>query len=82
MDKIAKPGLTRLARQAGVKSMADDCHVDIKQILENTLRDVIDNMMVVNSEHHTKTVMVDDVYGGLSLMGYNVSQSSEINSSK
>lgn len=34
--------------------------------------------LVVNSEHNTKTLMPEDIYEALRLLGYNVAQSREL----
>ena len=78
MDKITKPSITRLGRRAAVKSMSDDCYNNVRNIVNVMLTDVIKKSLVVNSVHGTRTLMVDDVYDALRLMGHNVTSSSEL----
>jgi histone H3/H4 len=81
MEDITKPSLTRLARRAGVKSVSDDCFNAIRLLIANRLDDLVLAALVVNSEHQTKTMMSDDIYDAFSLIGENVSQSSELGTS-
>ena len=78
MDGITKPSLTRLARRAGVKSLSDDCYDTIRTMVNKKLNEVVNTALIVNSEHQTKTLMVEDVYNALSLLGYNVAQSDDL----
>jgi histone H3/H4 len=81
MEDITKPSITRLARQAGVKSISDDCFNSIRQDIYDRLDKVISVALVVNSEHQTKTLMADDVYNALRLLGCNITQSSDLGTS-
>jgi histone H3/H4 len=76
---ITKPSITKLSRRAGVKSLSDDCHDMIRNIMENKLTDVIKAVIAVNSEHNTKTIMSNDVYDALSLLNHRVTQSNDLN---
>ena len=78
MDGITKPSLTRLARRAGVKSLSDDCYDTIRTMVNKKLNEVVNTALIVNSEHQTKTLMVEDVYNALSFLGYNVAQSDDL----
>lgn len=75
MDHITKPSITRLSRQAGVKSMSDNCYNVIREIIVEELNNVLDMALIVNSEHNTKTMMSNDIYEALRLYGYNVAYS-------
>ncbi len=74
---FTKPAITRLARRAGVKSMSDECIVPLKTLLAIHLDKILYNTVVVNSQHATKTIMPDDVYEALGLMGVNVAKTEE-----
>lgn len=76
---ITKPSITKLSRRAGVKSLSDDCHDMIRNIMENKLTDVIKAVIAVNSEHNTKTIMSNDVYDALSLLNHRVTHSNDLN---
>ena len=79
MDYISKPSITKLCRKAGVKSMSDDCVNTIRQIMDKRLRNILTYALIMNSEHQTKTLMVDDIYEGLYFANYNMTFSNEIN---
>jgi histone H3/H4 len=81
MEDITKPSVTRLARRAGVKSMADDCFETTRDIMGDKLAEIIKVSLIVNSEHQTKTLMPDDIYQALRILGHNVSQSSDLSTS-
>ena len=81
MDHITKPSITRLARRAGVKSLSDECYNTIRNLVTLYLTEVIVASLVVNSEHNTKTLMPEDIYESLRLIGYNVTQSSDLGTS-
>jgi histone H3/H4 len=81
MEDITKPSITRLARRAGVKSVSDECFDSIRFIISQRLESLITATLIVNSEHQTKTLMSEDVYDALSLIGSNVTQSSDLGTS-
>ena len=78
MEDITKPSITRLARRAGVKSVSDDCFHAIRHIIDGRLNELVNAALIVNSEHQTKTLMSDDVYDALSILGNNVTHSNEL----
>jgi len=78
MEDITKPSITRLARRAGVKSVSDDCFNPIRNIIASRLDELIKAVLVVNSEHQTKTLMTDDIYDAFSLLGNNITQSNDL----
>ena len=75
---ITKPSLTRLTRKAGVKSTSEDCYTEINDFIRDKLTNVLENVLIVNSERNTKTVMPEDIYTALSLSGYNVTTTTEL----
>ena len=56
---ITKPSLQRIARQAGIKSMSDDCVDIIRTLLHAKTAEICDILILQNN--CTKTIMVDDV---------------------
>ena len=78
MDGITKPSITRVARIAGVKSVADDCYDVVRDILNQELTEIARMALVANSARNVKTLMVEDVYEALNLLGYNVAYSSDL----
>ena len=81
MEDITKPSITRLARRAGVKSVSDDCFNPIRLLIADHLDELVRASLVVNSENQTKTLMADDVYDSLALLGRNVTQSRDLGTS-
>lgn len=81
MEDITKPSITRLARRAGVKSVSDECFSPIRLLIAGHLDELVRAALVVNSEHQTKTLMSDDVYDSLELIGSNVTHSSDLGTS-
>lgn len=79
--EITRPSLTRLARRAGVKSVADECYPYIRALIAHQLDLVVRNSLVVNSEHTTKTLMTNDVYEALALLGENLTRSNDLGTS-
>lgn len=78
MEGITRPSITRLARRAGVKSISDDCFDLVRNMIGMKLTDIVKVANIVNSEHQTKTIMVNDIYESLHLLGYNITQSSDL----
>lgn len=76
--EITRPSITRLARKAGVKSISEDCYPIIRALIAQRVGDIIRNAVIINSEHQTKTLMPEDVYETLSLLGENVAQSHDL----
>jgi histone H3/H4 len=79
IDNISKPSITRLARQAGIKSLSEDCFETVRNLIDEKLNEIVKTILVVNSEHQTKTVMVGDVYKALHILNYNVAESEYLN---
>ena len=79
MEKITKPSINRLAKRAGIKSLSDDCYDTIKNLIGMELNNIISNIIVVNSQNNTKTIMPKDVYDAFELMNYNITQSNDLN---
>lgn len=77
-ENITKPSMTRLARKAGIKSLSDDCYSTIRDMITMELSNTIDTMLIVNSEHNTKTIMPEDVYEALRLQGENIASSYDL----
>jgi histone H3/H4 len=82
MEGITKPALTRLARRGGVKSLSDDCFETIKNLIGIKLYEILNVVLIVNSEHQTKTIMSNDIYEALHLLNYNITQSNDLNIKK
>lgn len=76
--EITRPSITRLARRAGIKSVSEECFPYIRALLEQRLALVVGNALVVNTEHSTKTLMQNDVYDALGLLGENLARSTDL----
>lgn len=78
MQDITKPSITRLARRAGVKSISDDCVIPVRVLINNYLDEILSTAYIFNTEHNTKTLMNDDIYNAMSILGYNITHSSNL----
>jgi len=76
--EMTRPSITRLARKAGVKSISEDCFTNIRALVSQHLHMIIQNALVINSEHQTKTLMADDIYESLAMLGENLAQSHDL----
>lgn len=76
--EITRPAIVRLARKSGIKSISDDCYEIIQNILKKRVEEVINTAIIVNTEHQTKTLMVEDLYNALKLLDVNLAQTTEI----
>lgn len=73
--EITRPSITRLSRLAGVKSISEECYDEIKQIMLYRLEKVIKTALVVNAQKQNKTLLPDDIYDALALLGENLAVS-------
>ncbi len=76
--EITRPSITRLARKAGVKSISEDCFPVIRALIVQRMNSIIQNALIINSEHQTKTMMSEDIYEALSITGENLAQSHDL----
>ena len=77
MEGLTKPAITRLARRAGVKCMADDCTDALRALMAMKLDDIIRSAMIINGQKNTKTLMPEDIYCSLEIGGINMAKTSE-----
>ena len=75
---ITKPSLKRLALQAGVKIMSDDCIAVLRNLLIARAHDICKVIFVVNKSSGTKTIMEVDTYTGLNLLNINITRTSHL----
>jgi len=66
---ITKPALTRLARKAGVKSMAEDCVPLLQDEIRTKLHEILKIALIMSD---TKMLMEKDVYAALEALGVNI----------
>jgi len=76
---ITKPSLQRIARQAGIKSMSDECVDIIRTLLHAKTAEICDILILQNN--YTKTIMVDDVYTALKSLNVNLARSDNLGQS-
>ena len=81
MESVHKPGIVRLARIAGVKSVSDGSVETVRNIVTNHLSELIKVVCIANGESGTKTVMKDDLYAAFNLMGINMARSESLGTS-
>ena len=72
---IPKPSITRLARKAGVKTLADDCYPVLNHIIERKLKEILDHSIQLNSLRDIRTLMLVDIENSLKFGGEYVSHS-------
>lgn len=75
---ITKPSLIRLSRRAGVKSVSESCYEVMRELIVEHLTEIIKLTLITNSEHQTRTIMVEDVYKAVNLLGYVVAHSNDL----
>lgn len=80
VEGVTRPAIVRISRRAGVKSVSDDCFPVIRGVIHDKIDEIIRTALLVNSEHQTKTLMPEDIYGALRLSGYKVARCSELGS--
>ena len=78
---IAKPAITRLARQAGVKSLADDCIPTIRKYIKERIEKYVESATIINSVRSTKTLMTDDMLAAIRSTGRNIAFSDDLGTS-
>jgi histone H3/H4 len=78
MESISKPSIVRIARKAGVKSLSEDSIGVIRTIILGITNNIISTSLVVNSENKTKTLMGEDIYNALSILGENIAHSNDL----
>lgn len=76
--ELSKPSIVRISRKAGIKSISEECYPYIRALIYEKVEDIIKNAVIVNKEHDTKTLMVNDIYKALYLQGENITQSTEL----
>lgn len=76
--ELNKPTLIRLCRQAGIKSVSEDCYAYIRGLIVQRLERVLNATAIVNDEHQTKIIMLDDLYEALKLLGENLARSTDL----
>lgn len=72
--EISNPSILRICRKAGVKNLSEDSYDLIRVILFKRMDEIIQTSLAVNNERQTKTLMAEDMYNSLSLLGVNLTR--------
>ena len=80
LEGLTKPSLQRLARQAGVKTMANECVGVIRKFVVADLNKICRDVLILNQQRKTKTVMLEDVMNALVEQGDRVAKSDQLGS--
>lgn len=80
-NELSDPAITRIARQAGVKSIAEPCFNTVRKIIDSKLDEVVRYSLAANSMHNTRTLMPDHVHDAFDLMRLNVAKSTDLGTS-
>ena len=62
MEKLSKPSINRLAKRAGIKSISEDCYDTIRNLMGMELNNIIKNILIINEQNNTKTIMIKKIY--------------------
>lgn len=74
MENLSRTSILKLAKRANVHSLSEDTYDVIRNVIIDKLNEVVDAMIIVNSERATKTIMSDDVYCALELLGHTLTK--------
>lgn len=75
MENITKGSLKELSKQAGIKLLSEDCYDVIRNLLEEKMKEIIDNSLILMEESKLKTVNISNIYNSLELMNESVTES-------
>ena len=82
MDKsITKPSLERLARCAGIKTSALPVTDVMRDLLTSKAREICKTILIVNQQSGTRTIMPQDAYDALDLMGVKLTKTENMGDS-
>lgn len=74
MDKkwIKNTSVTKLARRAGIKSLAESSYQTINDLATHKCQEVINVLRIVNANNNTKTITQKDYQTAMKMLGENV----------
>ncbi len=78
MENISRTSILKLVRRSGTMSISEDSYDVIRNLIIERLQKVVDTMLLVNSEHGTKTIMSEDVFSALNILGETVTHTTDI----
>lgn len=79
---MSRPCLVRLARIAGVKTMSEECYGVLRELLSKKLREILAVVLIANIHRGTRTIMPEDVYNALELLGENVARTTDLKNNR
>lgn len=79
MDEFTKPSILKLARKAGIKTLSEDCYNTIRNLIGLKIDKTISDVLILNSERKTKTILLDDLIDSYALKNKFISKSTELN---
>ena len=80
-DELTKPALQRLALQAGIKIMSIECFPVIRGLILTEIDDICRRINILNSQHNTTTIMLNDLENAIKTKGVRIATSSAIGDS-
>jgi len=75
MENITKGSLKEISKRAGIKLLSEDCYDVIRNLLEEKIKEVIENSLILMEESKLKTVNCNNIYNSLELMNEAVTES-------
>ncbi len=66
---FTRPSITKIARKAGVKSLADECFVLVDTLMMDSIETLVREGLLVNRVRGGKVLTVDDVQAALMQRG-------------
>lgn len=75
MENITKGSLKEISKKAGIKLLSEDCYDVIRNLLEEKIKEVVDNSLTLMEESKLKTVSSTNIYNALELMDESVTES-------
>jgi histone H3/H4 len=79
MDEFTKSSILKLARKAGIKSLSEDTYNTIRNLIGLKIDKTISDVLILNSERKTKTILMDDLIDSYALKNKFISKSTELN---
>ena len=77
-EHLTKPGITRLARKAGVKSVSEDVYEIIFKIINQLIINTSKTALIINNQRDFKTLMFEDFYEAIHTNGDKIAKSFDL----
>ena len=79
MQIFTKPGILRISRKAGIKSISEECYPCIENLIASEMEEILKLALIFNKMRGNKTILSEDVYDALENMGRVVARSEDLN---